>query len=54
MDKEELINIAIGAMKRCIAHNDMYTALVLIQLCRHIAGEDFEVKISVELKGQVN
>lgn len=53
MDYEKvLINSAIKAIERSIKNHDMETALVLIKLCKYIAGDKFQV--TVEREGENN
>lgn len=50
MDKKELIEMGLHSVKSCIAKNDVYTALVLLGLCKYVAGKEFKVnmKFSVD------
>lgn len=44
--EREVIGEATEAIKRCIEKNgDMKTALVIIKMCKMIAGDRFEVKL---------
>lgn len=49
--EKAMIKRAIEAIKRCVANHDMQTVLVLVELCKYIAGDDFQVWIETESEG---
>lgn len=48
--EKAIIKRAIEAIKRCVENHDMRTVLVLVELCKYIAGDDFQVWIESEDK----
>lgn len=49
MDKKELLEMGMHSVKSCIEKNDIFTALVLIGLCKHIAGKELEVSVKFDI-----
>ena len=43
--ERKLIRDAMVQMEKCYANNDMDSVLMLIRLCKYIAGDDFQVRI---------
>lgn len=46
--EKAMIKRAIEAIKRSVENHDMRTVLVLVELCKYIAGDDFQVWIDTE------
>lgn len=48
--EKAMIKRAIEAIKRSVEHHDMQTVIVLVELCKYIAGDEFQVWIESEDK----
>lgn len=46
--EKAMIKRAIEAIKRSVENHDMQTVLVLVELCKYIAGDAFQVRIDRE------
>lgn len=42
-DERKLIHDAIEQIKKCHENKDLDTVLILVRLCKHIAGDGFQV-----------
>lgn len=49
MDKKELLEMGLHSVESCIEKNDIYNALVLLALCKHIAGKELKVSVKFDV-----
>lgn len=47
-NEKKLIHDAIEQIKKCCEKHDMESLLMIIRLCKYIAGDEFKVRIEIE------